>query len=127
MAKHHNHRPRCKDTVNGNEEGKVSAWWLVAALLIGIALGIFVGTNFLTGTVGKGLPNEEIPVGEHQIVALITVESDYALVVLDRGDTESEPCYYKVKKEEVVNFEDASSATKLIKISETNLEYIEFE
>jgi hypothetical protein len=79
--------------------------------------------------VNRGRPNDMIPVGEYRIVALVKVEPDYALVVLQRRDTESEPRYYIVQKEEVVNFdvEDISSATELIKVNETNLEYIEFK
>jgi len=105
---------------------KVAAWVVVLLFIVGIGLGILTGVVSLRD-INRGRPLEMIPVGEHQIVALVAVESNYALVVLDRGDVELEPRYYRVEKEEVINFEDISSATKLIKISETNLEYIEFK
>jgi len=97
--------------------------FVVAFFLMGIICG-----NVFIGGVNRGEPDRSIDLatGNHQILAVVEVTADSALVVLKHENLDSKPHYYKIEAKKVLNFEDISSAKEVIKV-DGDLKYIQFK
>jgi len=93
--------------------------------LIVFAAGILLGVYGISDPPGSPANSGEFSRGSHQILAVVEVEEDYALVVL-RSEGK-EPRYYRIEKKNVLNFEDILVATTVVKVSDNGLKYIEFK
>ena len=92
-------------------------------VLIVVIIDTAVGVAMSTGDPGKPALDGDLPVGTYQIVTVVEIEEDYALVVLRCEG--GEPRYYRLEKGNVVNFEDILVATSLVKVLYDNTRYIE--
>lgn len=94
-------------------------------LLIIFVTGLLIGIYAVGPHPGEAADDSEIRDGVYQIVTVVELTEDYALVVLKQEG--KEPRYYRIEKDKVLNFEDIPVATTLVKVRDDNFRYIELE
>lgn len=101
----------------------MKVYWALVLAAICLAIGIVFGA-YLMNASGKPANDVELHSGTYQLLAVVEVEQDYALVVI--GSEGQEPRYYRIDKKDTLNFEDILTATTVVKVG-GDTKYIEFK
>ena len=97
---------------------------VIVALIVGFIAGLIA--MFFGTAVNIGAPDPGLEKGTYEIMNVVLVEDDHALLVLRKNGTTDEPRFHRIDADETSNFEDCCEIGGIVNKFDNGATYIEF-